>query len=148
MRSSRVWCGRTVSVGVIAFLSLVATGCGDSDASGSDSPEDESGSEPSGESIDLGDFPIAAPPGGDVSSVQSDTSRLITYPASQRESIIEFYEQWIAEGDWVSLEGIDPEMVTIGDQFSFSVAASETEVYQMIGTPSGDKIDVGLVILQ
>lgn len=119
------------------------------DGGSGDSDSGDGGSSGGGSSdglTDTGGFEIPAPAGGDVNSVQTDRSRLVTYPASELDRLIAFYEDWVANGDWQNPEGFTPEVTRIGEQFTASVFVSETEIYRVIGTPDGDVVDVALSI--
>lgn len=67
-----------------------------------ESPEDP----PPGGAVNLGDFPVPAPPGGAVGRVISDSARGITYGASDMDAIVAFYENWLSEAGLKSQFGL------------------------------------------
>ncbi|MDH3680957.1 MAG: hypothetical protein OEV40_13530 [Acidimicrobiia bacterium] len=115
----------------------------DSEGGGSEAGDGEAASG----STDLGDFPIPAPPGGAVNSVQTATTRLVSYPASELNNIVAFYEEWIAGGTWSPPQGVESNVVVLDTgQITATAFLSETQIYSIIGTPDGDRIDLALAV--
>ena len=157
-------------IALFAFA-LVAVGCGDdsdgdasaitddgsdsddtaSDDDGSGSDDDDTASDDgatSGEATDLGDFPIPAPPGGTVEFDLDANVRIVSYPLSDLDAIVSFYEDWIAAGDWSPPEGIQSSVFVIEEtgQISGTAYVSANELYSIVGTPDGDRIDLSLSV--
>ena len=98
-----------------------------------ESPKDP----PPGGAVNLGDFPVPAPPGGAVGRVMSDSVRGITYGASDMDAIVAFYENWLSEAGLKSQFGV----VVTESSGQMSLQAStedERTFYKITATPSPD----------
>lgn len=100
---------------------LLLAGCGDddddasSDADAADTEQVDTGDGASdtggGEPVDLGDFPIPAPPGSaeiDRTEAQGAVAVTLTVPVDSYDDVVAFYDDWTASGDG-SYQRIDAE---------------------------------------
>ena len=68
----------------------------DEDASNGGSDSDAGPSTASTSEVDLGDFPVSAPPGAEsVISAGRGRIQSLVYPVDQYDSIVAFYEEWV-----------------------------------------------------
>ena len=143
---------RAAAVVLLALLPMLAA-CADdpsqpAPALTTDAGDSSAGSTRSGGDVDLGDFPIPAPPGGDLAaSGGSGRTRLIVYPPSEYDAIVEFYKSWIA--DAAGSDGPPPTIVAdeADRQFVASFQASDIGIVQIsLGEKDGD-LQLGLAVL-
>ena len=114
-----------------------------------DAAADEGESDSStGGALDLGDFPIPAAPGGELfAELSSGAGFVLSYPASEFDALVAFYEIWANE----ATPGDDPPLTFLVDdadqQLAASVAVSETELHQVTIESTDGELRLGLTII-
>ena len=148
---------RAAAVVLLALTPMLAGCGGDAPTSGpalttdgdanAGSGDSDAGSTGLGGDVDLGDFPIPAPPGGDFVASGSGRTRLVVYPPSQYDAIVEFYTKWVAE---VADSDASPPTIVADEadrQFTTSLQARDIGIVQiMLGERDGE-LQLALAVL-
>lgn len=137
---------------VVVALALTVAGCGSDDdgatqtdrtsstddrnadtvAVTDDTNDTDVNTDGSGGEVDLGDFPVPAPPGGEVIvSASGGGPVLIVYPVTEYDAIVDFYQEW-AETAASAEEG--PPTITADEadrQFGAALLATDIGLVQL-----------------
>ena len=149
---------RAAAVVLLALMPMLAGCGGDTSTSGPALTTDDNVTSGSGDSdggltglggeVDLGDFPIPAPAGGDfVASGGSGRTRLVVYQPSEYDAVVEVYTSWVA--DVADSDGPPPTIVAdaADRQFGTSFQTSDIGIVQILLGETDGELRLTLVVI-